>query len=77
MGQTWFAALRDRISGGWDVLTGRAYAAYSLPDHSGEIQLRAAVAAYLKETDNPVPDGMYRRVLQDHLRDLLGIPKRA
>jgi hypothetical protein len=34
-------------------------------------QLRDAVRAYLKEYDNPVPDGMYRRTLREHLRSLV------
>lgn len=43
MNGTPFEALRDRLRSTWNVLTGRAYAAYSLPDAMGEIRLRAAL----------------------------------
>lgn len=43
MKQTWIEALRDHISGAWAVLTGRAYAAYSVPDIMDEVRLRAAL----------------------------------
>lgn len=36
--------------------------------------LREAVWAYLSEFDNPVPDAVYRKVLRDRLRKLVGAP---
>lgn len=42
MKNSWLDRLRDRIRSTWDVLTGRAYAAYSVPDHMSEVRLRIA-----------------------------------
>jgi hypothetical protein len=36
--------------------------------------LRGAVVDYLSEFDNPVPDGLYRRVLRERMRELSGAP---
>lgn len=44
--ETWFEALRHRISGAWDVLIGRAYAGYQMPDHMDEVRLRIALAPF-------------------------------
>lgn len=43
MGSNWLDKLRDRWRSVWDVLTGRAYAAYSVPDDMGEVNLRIAL----------------------------------
>mgnify|MGYP001594703064 CR=1 FL=1 len=40
---TWIERLRDRARSTWDVLTGRAYAAYGLPDVMSEARLRIAL----------------------------------
>lgn len=37
-------------------------------------ELEKAVAAYLSECDNPAPDYIYRRVLRNRLRELVGAP---
>lgn len=37
---TWFSSILDRLRATADVLTGRAYAAYSYPDHMDEVKLR-------------------------------------
>lgn len=49
---TWFEALRDRWRSTWDVLTGRAYAAYSAPDIMGEVRLRMALVAIQQKIAN-------------------------
>lgn len=43
MKQTWFEALKDRLRSAWDVLLGRAYAGYSLPNDTEELRLRIAL----------------------------------
>lgn len=48
---TWIERLRARIASTWDVLTGRAYAAYSAPDYSSEMQLRVTGLHFLGEFD--------------------------
>lgn len=83
MGQTWFQALRGRIAGAWDVLTGRAYAAYSVPDYSDEIAMRAAGMHFVGEFDAfwhernvKFPDAeawSYLRGARDRFAKLIGI----
>lgn len=48
---SWLDKLRDRCRSTWDVLTGRAYAAYSLPDYMGEVRLRAALIEMQQRDD--------------------------
>lgn len=65
---TWLEMLRDRIRSTWDVLTGRAYAAYSMPDHMGEVRLRAALIQMQErdERNGSLPPA-YRAIVEDAL----------
>lgn len=38
-------------------------------------RLRRAVVDYLSEVDNPVPDALYRNVLRNRLRELVGVER--
>jgi len=49
MNETWFEALHNRLSSAWDVLTGRAYAGYSVPDDMIEVRLRTALQMMVDE----------------------------
>lgn len=46
----WLDQLRDRWRSVWDVLLGRAYAAYSVPDIMDEMRLRIALASIANST---------------------------
>lgn len=48
---TWFERLRDRWRSVWDVLIGRAYASYSIPDQLSEVRLRMALIEMQQRDD--------------------------
>lgn len=56
---TWLERLRDRLRSAWAVFTGRAYAAYSVPDVMSEVRLRAASLTFLGEFDAFWSDGRF------------------
>lgn len=64
----WLYKLRDRWRSTWDVLTGRAYAAYSAPDHMGEVRLRMALIEMQERDDrNGSLPPSYRAIIDNAL----------
>lgn len=47
---TCWEELQHRISSAWDVLIGRAYAGYSVPDVMDEVRLRIALTSIANNT---------------------------
>lgn len=71
---TWLERLRDRLRSVWDVLTGRAYAAYQLPDYSGELVLRVAMLQMLERDDR---NGSLPKAYRDIINTALAPPVRG
>jgi hypothetical protein len=63
---TWWEGIRDRIRSTWDVLIGRAYASYSIPDQLSEVRLRMAlIEMQQRDERNGSLPAAYRSII-DH-----------
>lgn len=70
---TWFETLRDRLNSTWAVLTGRAYAAYSVPDFMDEVRLRVLLERTRKyfQKNDPEKSGRFSHLTPEEIADVM------
>lgn len=66
---TWLERIRDRLRSAWDVLTGKAYAAYSLPDHMDEVRLRIALLPFCTADWYALGNGTFQGIIEKEALD--------